>query len=310
MESLSIFKFWRNITGDSFRKNSNDETDDEESFLDLVFTSPGCTNNEETRKEFHFVESSRDVFMTENNLSMDSDSKLLPSQTSLGKPGPMFKVFRLGFRKSEKSESGDELFASPSTRLSRSSENEQSKHFTVKCKSEEFPVAQFLTRDNSLRSKLTKESSEEARLKQSVTKYLNLIKPLYVKVSKRQNEKSKFCSSVTPLSSPATAPVNFSPRKLSESSRVGSFKIVTKHLGKSRSASAAVGMSPSPISQRGNSLLQQHDEGIQGAILHCKKSYSSSSKEFSQLSRSASDPSTQKTINPGKNWEEQKRCSI
>ncbi|CAA2969815.1 Hypothetical predicted protein [Olea europaea subsp. europaea] len=311
MESLSIFKFWRNVTGDSFRNNSNDETDDEESFFDLVFTSSGCTNNEEVRKEFHFVESPRDVFMTEKNLSMDSGSKLLSPPTSLQKPGPTFKVFTLGFRESEKSEFGDELSASPSTRFSRSPKNEQSNRFTVKCKSDEVPVAPFLSRDNSLRSKLTKESSEEANIKQSVPKYLKLIKPLYVKVSKRQNEKSKFSNSVAPLCSPVREPVNLSPRKLSDSSRVGSFKIVTKHLAKSRSASAAVGLSPSSISRRDDSLLQQQDEGIQGAILHCKKSYSSSLRECSQLSRFASDPFSQKTVHPGRNsWEELKKCCI
>ncbi|KAL2556161.1 putative membrane-associated kinase regulator 2 [Forsythia ovata] len=295
MESLSILKFWRNVTGadvssvgDSFRNNSDEETDDEESFFDLVFKSPASTINEEnqpSRKEFHFVESPRDVFMSEKNFAIDSDTKLLSSPISLLKSGPMFKVFMLGFRKapkSEKSESGDELPASPSTRFSRPSKNEQSKRFTVKCKSEVVPVAPVFTRDNSLRSKLVEDSSDEtsmeAKSKQSVPKYLKLIKPLYVKVSKRQNEKSKFSKSVTPLSSPMTAPVNLSLRKFSESSRVGSFKIVTKHLGKSRSASAAIGLSPSPISRRDGSLMQQHEDGIQGAILHCKKSYNASWK--------------------------------
>ncbi|KAL2529239.1 putative membrane-associated kinase regulator 5 [Forsythia ovata] len=111
-----------------------------------------------------------------------------------------------------------------------------------------------------------------------------MIKPLYVKVSKRQN-----------------ADDGSSPMKFSESSRVGSFKIVTKHLGKSRSASAAIGLSPSPISRRDGSLMQQYEDGIQGAILHCKKSYNASSKEFSQLLCSASDPSNQKPIHQRRN---------
>ncbi|KAL2470818.1 Uncharacterized protein Adt_38954 [Abeliophyllum distichum] len=98
-----------------------------------------------------------------------------------------------------------------------------------------------------------------------------------------------------------TALINLSPMKFSENSRVSSFKIVTKHLGKSRSASAAVGLSSSQISRRDGSLMQQHEDGIQGAILHCKKSYNVSSKEFSQLSRSISDPSNQKPIHPGRN---------
>ncbi|KAK8576562.1 hypothetical protein V6N13_032483 [Hibiscus sabdariffa] len=69
-------------------------------------------------------------------------------------------------------------------------------------------------------------------------------------------------------------------------------KGVCKQLGKCRSTSAA---SSSPISRRDDSLLLQHD-GIQSAILHCKKSLNSS-RESSRLSRCTSDSSQEKLSN-------------
>lgn len=116
-------------------------------------------------------------------------------------------------------------------------------------------------------------ASDFSSSEKSVPKYLKLIKPFYEKVS----NKTKSADSVTPSSSPVTAPVNLSPKKFSEGSRIGSFKIVTRNLGKSRSASAAVEVNPPSIRRRDDSLLEQND-GIQGAILHCKKSFNSSSR--------------------------------
>ncbi|XP_073057093.1 probable membrane-associated kinase regulator 2 [Primulina eburnea] len=73
-----------------------------------------------------------------------------------------------------------------------------------------------------------------------------------------------------------------------------------KHLGKIRSTSAIVTPPPPPgkmdPSRRDDSLLQIHD-GIQGAILHCKKSFNASRDvESSGLSRSVSDPSYEKSV--------------
>ncbi|GAY39203.1 hypothetical protein CUMW_042560 [Citrus unshiu] len=74
-------------------------------------------------------------------------------------------------------------------------------------------------------------------------------------------------------------------------------KVVCKHLGKSRSASSAlVPAAPAGVvtSRRDDSLLQQQD-GIQSAILHCKRSFNASrDSESSLLARSVSDPSHQK----------------
>ncbi|TYI84155.1 hypothetical protein E1A91_D05G344200v1 [Gossypium mustelinum] len=76
-----------------------------------------------------------------------------------------------------------------------------------------------------------------------------------------------------------------------EKEKQGNLRGVCKQLGKSRSTSSA----SSPISRRDDSLLLQHD-GIQSAILHCKKSLNSS-RESSRLSRCTSDSSQEKLSN-------------
>ncbi|KAL0400661.1 UNVERIFIED_CONTAM: putative membrane-associated kinase regulator 5 [Sesamum latifolium] len=328
MEALGVLKFWRNEAAgadassecDDVRNAAfaidDEETDDDDSLFDLVFKSPdrGATKRGDgaSKKDSQFLESPRDVFLSKND---SSNSKPL-SPVSILRSAPKFKVFMLGFKKSSKCEktesSNGELKASSLNQLSKSSKLGQSNRFSVECRVADVPVAPVFARDNSLRSKMLKESIEyEASTdvlssEKSVPKYLKLIKPFYGKASK----KTKSTDSVTPSSSPVTAPVNLSPKMFSEGSRIGSFKIVTRNLGKSRSASAAVGVAPPVVRRRDDSLLEQHD-GIQGAILHCKKSFNSSSQEFSQLFRSASDPSHEKQRGQGRNsWESQKRRSI
>lgn len=66
-----------------------------------------------------------------------------------------------------------------------------------------------------------------------------------------------------------------------------------RQLGKSRSASAAVG-AMSPVKRLDESLQVQQD-GIQSAILHCKKSFHGS-RESSMLSRSTSESSSQEKL--------------
>ncbi|KAL0341014.1 UNVERIFIED_CONTAM: putative membrane-associated kinase regulator 2 [Sesamum radiatum] len=293
MEAFGILKFWRNAAaGADGRKaavgmDEGEGSDEEDSFFELVLRSPDRVAvrrcDEAARKDFQFIESPRDVFLSKNDFS---NSKLL-SPVALLRSTPKFKVFMFGLRKSskcEKTASNGELKGSSLNQFSKSSNIEESNFYSLKCRVEELPVASVLARENSLRSLLLKETAdyEISSLKSSrdaVSRYLKLIKPLYLKVSKRQNEKAKFTESLTPPPSlaPAPAPANLSPRKLSGGSRVGSFKIVAKHLGKSRSASANADVLPPPGRRRDDSLLEQHD-GIQSAILHCKRSYNSSNK--------------------------------
>ncbi|KAJ8554367.1 hypothetical protein K7X08_025045 [Anisodus acutangulus] len=129
------------------------------------------------------------------------------------------------------------------------------------------------------------------------SKYLKLMKPLYSRASRRYTDKievSKKVSRVNQLFSPSR---NSSEEK--QGNRVAVLQAVRKRLGKSRSTA-----STSPMYRRDDSLLEKND-GIQGAILHCKRSYSSARKDSSVLlSRNANEDM------PRASCEEQSRWSI
>ncbi|KAH7513857.1 hypothetical protein FEM48_Zijuj11G0026900 [Ziziphus jujuba var. spinosa] len=216
----------------------------------------------------------------------------------------------------------------------------QSKFFTVKFKVEEVPIMSLFTRDNSSRNSSAsnksqkqqnpdESSSEEKRFtKEVMQKYLKMVKPLYVRVSKRYGEKLRFSGQLSLNSSvakgspvPATAtqksitakpladksqpeaevseasPSNVKNQK--QGNLPAGLRVVCKHLGKSRSASSAVAAVPPGTVQsrrRDDSLLQQQD-GIQSAILHCKRSFNASrDSESSLLPRSVSDPTNEKSL--------------
>ncbi|KAE8055420.1 hypothetical protein FH972_012260 [Carpinus fangiana] len=211
-------------------------------------------------------------------------------------------------------------------------EQPQSKSFTVKFKVEEVPIVSLFTRDSSRSASgnnkapnkptnVEESVSDEKRFSKDVMqKYLKKVKPLYVRVSRRYGEKLRFSGQLSPGAGAKAAPpgtaaaaqkpatekaqaepeasdqglvANINNAKISQRLRV-----VCKHLGKSRSASsAAVAAAPTgPIvsKRRDDSLLQQQD-GIQSAILHCKRSFNASrDSESSLLSRSVSDHSHEK----------------
>ncbi|XP_011022601.1 PREDICTED: probable membrane-associated kinase regulator 2 [Populus euphratica] len=163
--------------------------------------------------------------------------------------------------------------------------------------------------------------------KDVMQKYLKKVKPLYIRVSKRYGEKLKFSGQLSFGSGPKTSappsPSTVAQKPITtdnggkekESAEaptvaVSSMKgpkqgnlpaglrVVCKHLGKSRSASSAAAAHPVPVlsNRRDDSLLQQQD-GIQSAILHCKRSFNASrDSDSSVLSRSASDPSHEKSL--------------
>ncbi|XP_043716667.1 probable membrane-associated kinase regulator 2 [Telopea speciosissima] len=288
-----------------------------------------------------FEPSSLDFNPSEPNSKSQFPVSLLKSATK-------FRVFTLGFRKpksttSEKSESSVTAAAAPKqNQLPQTKQHRQGKFLTVKLKVEEVPIASLFTRDNSSRSsgnKLQKQNSDEAVTddkrfsKDVVQKYLKMIKPLYVKVSRRYGEKLKFSGqlslglgkatpapvpapapTISPVSSPKTTKNNqgeaeeteaqCSFRSQKQGSLPAGLRVVCKHLGKSRSASSAVAAAPTlPVqsSRRDDSLLQQQD-GIQGAILHCKRSFNAKRDlEISMLSRCTSDPSHEKSISSCRN---------
>lgn len=146
---------------------------------------------------------------------------------------------------------------------------------------EDFHSTPMLSRDNSTRSfgsKIPNQGTEEPKTervsKEILQKYLKLIKPLYVKVSKRYGDKVKFSGEgMTVAASPSSSPAVGSLRKEKQGSFPAGMRVVTKHLGKSRSSGTVAGAS-SPANRSDDTLLQQHD-GIQSAILHCKRSFNS-----------------------------------
>ncbi|XP_010537131.1 PREDICTED: probable membrane-associated kinase regulator 5 [Tarenaya hassleriana] len=116
----------------------------------------------------------------------------------------------------------------------------------------------------------------------SSKRFFSLIKPLYAMTAKKQSVKENG-------SSPASSPAMEKQR----SNVSAGIRIVRRHLGKSRSASAAVGaMSPA---NRVDESLQIQQDGIQSAILHCKRSFHGS-RESSLLSRSTSDSSSREKL--------------
>ncbi|KAI3885620.1 hypothetical protein MKW92_021939 [Papaver armeniacum] len=227
-------------------------------------------------------------------------------------------MFKLGFKKplkpsTEKLE--NKGADSPSPKFKRQTSTQQ------RIKAEEIPIISLFTRENSLRYQFNKESpddeiaSEEKKfVKGVVQKYMKMIKPLYVSVSKRYGDKSRFYNgSVTtsPLqrSSPKKCEDKSESFSNSKSPKLGNLpsglRVVCKHLGKSRSSSNFAAVSPVTFpSQRQDDSMFQQEDGIQNAILHCKKSFNSrfesstlfSNSDSSLLSRSTSDPSHEKSI--------------
>ncbi|XVF52997.1 hypothetical protein PTKIN_Ptkin05aG0062900 [Pterospermum kingtungense] len=215
---------------------------------------------------------------------------------------------------------------------SNNNNNNKNKFFTVKFKVEEVPIMSLFSRDNSKSQKQQSSeysvSDEKKFSKDVMQKYLKKVKPLYVRVSRRYGEKLRFSGqlslgSLKPATPPSTAAQKPVPGKVSTAEKgqveveVGEsqvngknpkqvnipagLRVVCKHLGKSRSASSAVAAAPPPPAlskRRDDSLLQQQD-GIQSAILHCKRSFNGSrdSSESTALPGSASDPSHEKSIN-------------
>lgn len=102
--------------------------------------------------------------------------------------------------------------------------------------------------------------------KETMQKYLKMMKP---KVLRKPTDRGGDMSAAA-ADSPA--------REKQENGLPAGIRLVCKHLGKSKSASAAGGLAATvapPLNRRDDSLLQQHD-GIQSAILHCKRSFNAS----------------------------------
>ena len=149
------------------------------------------------------------------------------------------------------------LFGKPNS-SNEKTEKPKKELLRVKFKVDEVkgPLISLFARDCSI----SEDPDSDKLGKEILHKYLNILKPLYVRV-----EKMKFSGAASPP--PEMAKSGFR----SNSNLQAGIKVVRKHLGKSRSTS----VSP-PGNRRDDSLLEVQD-GIQGAILHCKRSFHSDS---------------------------------
>ncbi|KAJ9173669.1 hypothetical protein P3X46_016782 [Hevea brasiliensis] len=182
----------------------------------------------------------------------------------------------------------------------------------------------------------TSAASDEKRFSKDVMqRYLKKVKPLYIRISKRYAEKLRFSGQLSlgsglnasarppppaseeaaahksslskstlsaekrqPETESAEAPPVSNAKSVKQGNLPTGLRIVCKHLGKSRSASAVAAAPSAPVMsrRRDDSLLQQQD-GIQSAILHCKRSFNvSRDSDSSLLSRSVSDPFREKSL--------------
>jgi len=229
--------------------------------------------------------------LNNNNNSSEPNNK--PQFTaSLLKSATKFRVFMSGLKKPKT----DSVL-----------EKKQHKPERIKFKVEEVPIVSLFTRDNSSKNhsnksqtnqnqKVEHESSlsplEEKRFSKEVVmhKYLKMVKPLYIRVSRRyshgeksspgENVEAEIATEGETVAESEENNVKNPSQKQGNNIPAG-LRVVYKHLGKSRSASSAVAASPPVLvssKRRDDSLLQQQD-GIQGAILHCKRSFNASRGE-------------------------------
>ncbi|XP_019150840.1 PREDICTED: probable membrane-associated kinase regulator 2 isoform X2 [Ipomoea nil] len=321
----------------------SDDSDDEneEGELKLTF-SPSSASNVDRSDANASLSPRDDLFFKGRLVPVEHASLTLTASeanskfpVSFLKSATKFRVMMLKLKKPkanahrspEKSEPKSK--PCPKRKASRNEKDEEAqiraekKSFTVKLKVEEVKIKSLFTREssskgnnngkaeqkpNTLESHLNSSSSSEERKfpKETIQKYLKLVKPLYIRVSKRYSDKLGFSGHLSfPGGGTAAAATTHSPppqstaekaetepTDLSEKAAVlnnaksqkqgnlpAGLRVVPKNLMKSRSASsAAAAAAASPVSssqRRDDSLIEQHD-GIQGAILHCKRSFNAS----------------------------------
>jgi hypothetical protein len=225
-----------------FRPSTDTQgTDDEGPFFDLVFPLSLKTESEtESDVEAH------DLFFSGGLLSLDPSDA--PKSSHFADSPRKFRVLKLGAKKTR-----------GKPELERRTANVVS----------DAPLFSLFARDNGLRGSNSARSTssklffelgspcpdqEKRSSPLAIQKYLRKIKPFYVKVSRGFGEKLRF--------GPAEPT---------------GIKLVARRLRKSRSASSAVAAMLSPqsvmVPQRRDDTLLEKEDGIQGAIAHCKLSF-------------------------------------
>ncbi|XP_047306704.1 probable membrane-associated kinase regulator 2 [Impatiens glandulifera] len=256
---------------------------------------------------------------TTTNASSEQHHAAAKSQF-LQKSATKFRVLMLKLKKSKCN--ADAAAADGSATTANQQQQPASKFLTVKFKVEDVPIMSLFFRDSSSSSSSKSQkqiahreippsdssSTDEKRFsKDLMQKYLNKVKPLYVRVSKRyaDNNKPKFPEQqqqqqLTLVGSPKTqkpettevlsetveeTPVQQGNSKGQKQGNLqAGLRVVYKHLGKSRSASSAATPLDAVTSRRRDDSLLEQQDGIQGAILHCKRSFNASRDSASSSS--------------------------
>ncbi|CAA7035362.1 unnamed protein product [Microthlaspi erraticum] len=297
MEALSFMKFWVNHTNGKPRREIRiSETavgastalgdpdaelcEGDDSFFELEISLSDFS--------LHEKKTSEEKQRLETTTFSVSKSKVLPfveitskpqSPITLLKSGQKFRAF--SFKKSKPAES-----EKSTTTQKKESVDNNNRSLNLRFRIEDEETTSFRKTATTARSQVKddmvfEDSSSPVSSSSSSKRFFSLIKPLYTKTTKKQSINGGV--STSPASSPA------SREKQRSSIPAG----IRRQLGKSRSASAAVGgMSPA---NRVDDSLQVQQDGIQSAILHCKKSFHGS-RESSLLSRSTSESSSQEKL--------------
>ncbi|KAG6409315.1 hypothetical protein SASPL_127352 [Salvia splendens] len=280
--------------------DSEEEEEEEEAELKFSLSGNECTDQNAA------VSPSDDLFFKGEMVAIEPSSILLNAAGEnprfpvfLVKSASKFRVLMLKLKKS-KSENPDAAEDSGGARmLERENQGKSSGKLFVKLKLEDAPLVNLFTRDSSSKEKPpihdseTNPASDERKMpKEVMTKYLKMVKPFYIRVSKRYVKKLKLPGAGGGGGSNAALSPESNVKNSQGKNLQAGQKVVGKHLGKSRSASAAAAASAPPSSDRRDDSLLQVQDGIQGAILHCKKSFNTSREvdTSSILSRSVSDP--------------------
>ncbi|XP_050386388.1 membrane-associated kinase regulator 5 [Argentina anserina] len=300
METLYFLKFWKPNPSpiaipsplvETDNEFEVEEEEEEDSFFDLEISIESNTRTHQESSKLYSKEAKTEpTLYVSSPTDPISKRKVLPIEPipiALLKSGPKFGVSIFKKPKSATAKKAEKTGETESCILK---ETQKQKRPEVKGNGISSPAK--LTRENSsreTRSKLQNERSDDSKTerfsKDVIKKYLKLIKPLYLKVSKRYGDKVKVTGDL-PMASPTSSPAvsMYSPRKEKQGNIPAGIRVVCKHLGKSKSATAAMAVAP-PVNRRDDSLLLQAD-GIQSAILHCKRSFNSI--DSSCLSRSTS----------------------
>ncbi|CAH9141414.1 unnamed protein product [Cuscuta epithymum] len=342
------------VNGSESDESSYNEN--EEGELNLTFSTSSGSSVDRT-DPYGYLSPSDDLFCKGGDLFPVNDSETNSKfQASLVKTATKFRVLMLKLKKAkatnpeQKAEKSQPEGSNPAkprpSQKQIKAENEKDESqirtekssLTVRFKVEELNIIKSLfIRDTASKNGNNGDGNSHSNVEPSsspssfpdekkfskdmmMEKYLKMVKPLYVRVSRRYGEKLRFSGQLSlsggggikaaPVAPPPqstaekvlrgeTAPAvevaeNASVLSNAKSVKQGSLpaglRVVRKHLVKSRSAPPAAVVSGQVSSRRRDDSLLQQEDGIQGAILHCKRSFNSTrDSNLRVLSRSTSE---------------------